>query len=139
MLLYKRVLPTPVCLPRRSIRKVVPYAQTNPDNIPYIDKYKHSVNANETINKLFQSYHIQNDIDKDYLGEKIFHKWDRYHKVDIKDYRGELHLVVYKTYHTFKFFADANYEKITKRLNQLHVTDQLMDMFDHIDFTPLNI
>lgn len=85
----------------------------------------------KNLNSLYNTSHI---ITKDQLQDKIYNKFNKYHKVQLKDLKGSIHFVVEQSAHDIKPVAENNYDKITKRLNQLHVSPNLLDQLEYYEF-----
>lgn len=114
-------------LPKVSFKRkpYIPVCCATPhpdDNIPYVDKYPESALARSTVTHLSIIYDISHRIDNEFLADVIYDKWNKYHKLELKDINGSIHLIVNHSFHIHKFIAANNYDKVVKRLNALHMS-----------------
>ncbi len=109
------------------------------DDIPYIEKYKDSAFAESTLRNLNDIFNKKSLIHNDELLDTIYNKFNKYRKITLKDYKSEIYLIIYKFDHSFKFFADHNYKNITNRLNQLHVSYELLNIINNLELSDNDI
>ena len=109
------------------------------DDIPYIEKYKNSAFAESTLRNLNDIYNKKSLIHNDELLDIIYNRFKKYRKIALKDHKSEIHLVIYKFDHTFRFFADNNYKNVSNRLNQLHVSYELLDIINNLELSDKDI
>lgn len=117
-----------------SHRKNLIKVRSSPDDVPYSEKYKDSRRAQHTLNSLENMLHAESKISNETFADIIFDKWNKYCKVEIKEYYGKIHLVILHSSYVHKFIALANYDKIVKRLNALHISYHFYNIVNEVDF-----
>lgn len=119
--------------PLRS-RRTLTICRHTPDDIPYSEKYKDSRTVHHTINNLENMLNADHRLTNEQLADIIYNKWSKYYKVEMKEYYGKIHLVILHSSYVHKFIALANYDKIVKRLNSLHMSYHIYNIINEVDF-----
>ena len=114
-------------------RKVIRTKASKPDDIPYSKKYD-SESAKHVIEQLQNLYSTPMTITSEDLADCIYDKWDKYHKMELKDINGEVHLVIHPSSYIHRFIAINNYNSIIKRLNALHLSYHVLQLFDQMEY-----
>lgn len=104
------------------------------DEVPYSEKYKDSRSAQYTLNSLENMLHANENLTNEQFADLIYDKWRKYYKAEIREYYGKIHLVLNHSSYVHKFIALANYDKIVKRLNALHVSYHIYNIINEVDF-----
>lgn len=119
---------------KSSHRRSIICRQMTPDDIPYSEKYKDSRSAQYALNSLENMLNADHKLDNEQFANIVYDKWNKYHKVDIKEFYGKIHLVINHSSYIHKFIALSNYDKIVKRLNALHLSFHIYSIINEVDF-----